>query len=100
MKRTKPELAPPLQTSAPHQREGVRPQHMIWRPAGLIHDGSSVESGFEPATLRSRGRDLSIRPPRPLVHTKNMYCLAKDSETLRAFAHAPGGAIFNKIEGK
>ncbi|GBM68554.1 hypothetical protein AVEN_126749-1, partial [Araneus ventricosus] len=30
-----------------------------------IHGGSSVESGFEPATLRPRGRDLTTRPPRP-----------------------------------
>ncbi|GBM18629.1 hypothetical protein AVEN_110291-1 [Araneus ventricosus] len=26
---------------------------------------SSVESGFEPATFRSRGRDLTTTPPRP-----------------------------------
>ncbi|GBN89193.1 hypothetical protein AVEN_77724-1 [Araneus ventricosus] len=32
---------------------------------GPIHGGSSVESGFEPATLRSLGRDLTTRPPRP-----------------------------------
>ncbi|GBN59545.1 hypothetical protein AVEN_209380-1 [Araneus ventricosus] len=38
---------------------------MIWRATGPIHGGSSVESGFEPATLRSRGRDLTTRPPRP-----------------------------------
>ncbi|GBN71627.1 hypothetical protein AVEN_250405-1 [Araneus ventricosus] len=38
---------------APHQRED------IWS----LRIGSSVESGFEPATLRSRGRDLTTRPP-------------------------------------
>ncbi|GBM29920.1 hypothetical protein AVEN_111228-1 [Araneus ventricosus] len=35
------------------------------RATGPIHGGSSVESGFEPATLRPRGRDLTTRPPRP-----------------------------------
>ncbi|GBM87928.1 hypothetical protein AVEN_186028-1 [Araneus ventricosus] len=30
-----------------------------------IHGGSSMESGFEPRILRSCGRDLTIRPPRP-----------------------------------
>ncbi|GBM84582.1 hypothetical protein AVEN_187992-1 [Araneus ventricosus] len=29
------------------------------------HDGSSVESGFEPGALRSRSRDLTTRPPQP-----------------------------------
>ncbi|GBM71923.1 hypothetical protein AVEN_102951-1 [Araneus ventricosus] len=29
------------------------------------HDGSSVESGFQPGTLRLRSRDLTTRPPRP-----------------------------------
>ncbi|GBO04043.1 hypothetical protein AVEN_154146-1 [Araneus ventricosus] len=38
---------------------------MVWRATGPIHGGSSVESVFEPATLRSRGRDLTTRPPRP-----------------------------------
>ncbi|GBM24769.1 hypothetical protein AVEN_251461-1, partial [Araneus ventricosus] len=33
--------------------------------AGPIHGGSSVESGFEPAFLRSTGRDLTTRQPRP-----------------------------------
>ncbi|GBM91624.1 hypothetical protein AVEN_166667-1 [Araneus ventricosus] len=66
MTRTTPELASPLQTSAPHQREDVWPLRMIWRTTGPIHGGSSVESGFEPAALRSRGRDLTTRPPRPI----------------------------------
>ncbi|GBM62601.1 hypothetical protein AVEN_243345-1 [Araneus ventricosus] len=28
------------------------------------------------------------------------YCMFSDSETLRAFAHAPGGVIFTNIGGK
>ncbi|GBO18564.1 hypothetical protein AVEN_201325-1 [Araneus ventricosus] len=62
MARTAPELAPPLTTSVRHQSEGVWAVHMIWRAAGPIHGGSSVESGFEPAALRSRGRGLATRP--------------------------------------
>ncbi|GBN56672.1 hypothetical protein AVEN_89906-1, partial [Araneus ventricosus] len=30
-----------------------------------LHVGSSVESGFEPGSHWSRGRDLTTRPPRP-----------------------------------
>ncbi|GBM79069.1 hypothetical protein AVEN_86080-1 [Araneus ventricosus] len=47
MTRTTPELAPPLQASAPHMREDV----MIKRKMGPIHDGYSVESGSEADTL-------------------------------------------------
>ncbi|GBN25947.1 hypothetical protein AVEN_273348-1 [Araneus ventricosus] len=65
MTRTTPELAPPLQASAPHQLQAVWPLRMIWRATGPIHGGSSVESGFEPGTFRSQGRDLTITPPRP-----------------------------------
>ncbi|GBL57049.1 hypothetical protein AVEN_49044-1, partial [Araneus ventricosus] len=35
------------------------PLHMILRATGPIHYGSSVESGFEPGTLRPRNRDLT-----------------------------------------
>ncbi|GBO34290.1 hypothetical protein AVEN_166295-1 [Araneus ventricosus] len=38
---------------------------MIWRAAGPIHGGSSVESGFGPGTLRPQSRGLTTRPPRP-----------------------------------
>ncbi|GBO03296.1 hypothetical protein AVEN_39676-1 [Araneus ventricosus] len=38
------------------------PLRMIWRAAGSIHDGSSVESGFEPETLWQRSRHLNSRP--------------------------------------
>ncbi|GBO31827.1 hypothetical protein AVEN_207007-1 [Araneus ventricosus] len=63
MKRTTPELAAPLQTSSPHQREDVWPLGTIYRATGSIHGGSSVESGFELGALRPR--DLTTMPPRP-----------------------------------
>ncbi|GBM07613.1 hypothetical protein AVEN_230046-1 [Araneus ventricosus] len=46
---------------------------MIWRATGPIHGGSSVESGFEPGTLRSQGRGPTTRPPRPLGNTNDSY---------------------------
>ncbi|GBM33745.1 hypothetical protein AVEN_131648-1 [Araneus ventricosus] len=36
---------------------------MIYRATGPIHGGSSVESGFEPGTLRPQSLDLSTTPP-------------------------------------
>ncbi|GBL89304.1 hypothetical protein AVEN_225839-1 [Araneus ventricosus] len=39
---------------------------------GPIHGGSPSESGFEPATLRSRGRDLTTRPPRAHTEEENI----------------------------
>ncbi|GBO05487.1 hypothetical protein AVEN_57977-1 [Araneus ventricosus] len=38
-----------------------------------IHCGSSVESGFEPGTLRPQSRDLTTRPPRPETMLRS-YC--------------------------
>ncbi|GBL96977.1 hypothetical protein AVEN_182551-1 [Araneus ventricosus] len=35
-----------------------------------IHGGSSVESGFEPVTLRPQSRDLTARPRWPLEFTE------------------------------
>ncbi|GBN59897.1 hypothetical protein AVEN_94220-1 [Araneus ventricosus] len=55
MTRETPELAPPLQTSEPHQREGA---------TDPIHDGSLVESGFEPGALRLGSRQFSTKPKR------------------------------------
>ncbi|GBL74927.1 hypothetical protein AVEN_243753-1 [Araneus ventricosus] len=40
----------PLQTSAPLQWEDARLLRMIYRTASPIHDGSSMESGFEPGS--------------------------------------------------
>ncbi|GBM07143.1 hypothetical protein AVEN_15400-1 [Araneus ventricosus] len=71
MMRKKPELAPPLQTFAPHQQEDVWPPVYYKRATDPIHDGSSVESGFEPGILRIRGRHLTTRTPRPVPnHTR------------------------------
>ncbi|GBM80213.1 hypothetical protein AVEN_203725-1 [Araneus ventricosus] len=66
MTRTTPELAPPLQTSTPHQREDVWPLRMILRATGPIHVGSSVESGFESGALPPQSRNLTTRPPQPM----------------------------------
>ncbi|GBM58673.1 hypothetical protein AVEN_251936-1 [Araneus ventricosus] len=55
MTRATPEMAPPLQTSEPHQREGA---------TDPIHDGSLLESDFEPGALRFGGRQLSTNPKR------------------------------------
>ncbi|GBN84389.1 hypothetical protein AVEN_68258-1 [Araneus ventricosus] len=41
--------------------------NIIISNAGPIHGGSSVESGFEPGTLRPQSRDLTTRPPRPCL---------------------------------
>ncbi|GBM04806.1 hypothetical protein AVEN_20237-1 [Araneus ventricosus] len=65
MARTTSELEPLLQTSMPHQREGVWPLRMIYGATGSIHGGSSVESSFEPGTLRPQSRDLTTRLQRP-----------------------------------
>ncbi|GBN98750.1 hypothetical protein AVEN_3517-1 [Araneus ventricosus] len=54
MKRTTPELAPPLQTSAPHQRVDVWPHTHDLTCNRSNTDGSSMESGFEPGTPRLR----------------------------------------------
>ncbi|GBL84862.1 hypothetical protein AVEN_93884-1 [Araneus ventricosus] len=41
------------------------PLRMIWRATGPIHEGPSMESGFEPGALRPQSRDLTTRPPCP-----------------------------------
>ncbi|GBO29707.1 hypothetical protein AVEN_100128-1 [Araneus ventricosus] len=47
-----PEPAPPLQTSAPHQRKDVCPLCVIQRETAHIHCGASVElPGSEVETL-------------------------------------------------
>ncbi|GBM52947.1 hypothetical protein AVEN_111302-1 [Araneus ventricosus] len=65
MTRTTSELAPPLKTSTPHQREDVWPLRMICRATGPMHGGSSVGLGFEPGALRPQGRGLTTRLPWP-----------------------------------
>ncbi|GBN81245.1 hypothetical protein AVEN_132794-1 [Araneus ventricosus] len=37
----------------------------LYRAAGPIHGGCSMESDLEPGTLRPQSRDLATRPPRP-----------------------------------
>ncbi|GBM47301.1 hypothetical protein AVEN_172244-1 [Araneus ventricosus] len=61
MTRTTPELAPPSPTFRTTPAGGQE------RATGPIHDGSSVESGFESGTLRPRSRHLTTRPLRPLA---------------------------------
>ncbi|GBN86279.1 hypothetical protein AVEN_141681-1 [Araneus ventricosus] len=64
MTRTAPELALPVQASAPHQREGVWPLLVTLRAACPKHGGTSLELGLEPLTFRPQGRDFTTRPPR------------------------------------
>ncbi|GBM78323.1 hypothetical protein AVEN_222143-1 [Araneus ventricosus] len=71
MTRTTPDLAPTVQASTPHQRQGVWPLRFIYRVTGAMHDGSSVESGIGPGTLLPENRDLTTRPPRPSFNMGN-----------------------------
>ncbi|GBM07264.1 hypothetical protein AVEN_187831-1 [Araneus ventricosus] len=65
MTRTTPELATPslnFHATPAGGRLATTYEIMCNRPQ---HGGSSVESGFEPGTLRPQSRDLTTRPPRP-----------------------------------
>ncbi|GBO44083.1 hypothetical protein AVEN_113708-1 [Araneus ventricosus] len=87
---------------------------MIYRSTGPIHDGSSVESGFEPGTLRLRGRDLTTRTPRhrsiSMENDKNNirvhFCFRKEAEpswrfsTPRKFAKKTKGTKWCAYNGK
>ncbi|GBL99928.1 hypothetical protein AVEN_19423-1 [Araneus ventricosus] len=64
MTRTTPELAPPLQASTPHQREGVWPRAYGWACIGPNTQPIFNGIVFEPGTLWLRGRHLTTRPPR------------------------------------
>ncbi|GBM28067.1 hypothetical protein AVEN_150709-1 [Araneus ventricosus] len=79
MTRTTPELSPSLQThllsKLPHHING-----RAFGPDGFnvhqtrLHDGSLVESDFEPPrALRTRGRNLITRPPRPRIQKGAYY---------------------------
>ncbi|GBL97752.1 hypothetical protein AVEN_248686-1 [Araneus ventricosus] len=63
---TASDLAPSLQTSAPHQRKNIwrLTYDLVCNRPTYVGGGSSVKSGFEPGTLRSRSRHLDTRPPR------------------------------------
>ncbi|GBN56985.1 hypothetical protein AVEN_68470-1 [Araneus ventricosus] len=62
----------------PYQRESIWPLLMNWCSTGPTHGGSTVDSGFEPGTLRPQSRDLTTRPPRPPLgfgdHTLELSC--------------------------
>ncbi|GBM67742.1 hypothetical protein AVEN_188582-1 [Araneus ventricosus] len=58
MTRTTHELAPPLQSSAPHQRKDVWPGFNMHQ--AQLYVGSLVESGFEPRTHRLRIETLPL----------------------------------------
>ncbi|GBO29463.1 hypothetical protein AVEN_87185-1 [Araneus ventricosus] len=77
MTRKTPELAPPLQTSALHQQEDVWPPVYYKGATDPIHDGSSVESGFEPGILRLRGRHLTTRTPRAVPNRSRKHFATK-----------------------
>ncbi|GBO20852.1 hypothetical protein AVEN_130428-1, partial [Araneus ventricosus] len=52
---------------------GGRSPPMIWLSTGPMHDGSSVESGFEPGALQPQGRGLATRPPPPPHNPEMRY---------------------------
>ncbi|GBO30006.1 hypothetical protein AVEN_161647-1 [Araneus ventricosus] len=62
MTRTTPELAPPLSKLRTTPTGGRLAT--TYDLTARIHGGSSVESGFEPGTLRPLSRDFTTRPPR------------------------------------
>ncbi|GBM43002.1 hypothetical protein AVEN_88604-1 [Araneus ventricosus] len=98
MTRTTPELTPPLQTSTPHQREDVWPLRMIWRAAVPIHSGSSVESVFEPGTLRPQGRDTTTRKIQEFPKTENR--LRRDFIGIKANTEENREQIINLLKQK
>ncbi|GBN64765.1 hypothetical protein AVEN_229130-1 [Araneus ventricosus] len=73
MKRTTPELEPPSPNFCTTPA-GVRLVPYAWFNVqrAHIHGGFSVESGFEPGTLRPRSRDFSITPERHLLGVLHM----------------------------
>ncbi|GBM74150.1 hypothetical protein AVEN_216159-1 [Araneus ventricosus] len=50
-----------------------------------IHGGSSMESGFGPSTLRSRGRDLTTRPPRSIIESNRQLSKEKRKDVISDF---------------
>ncbi|GBM45445.1 hypothetical protein AVEN_167911-1 [Araneus ventricosus] len=95
MTRTTPELA----TTSPGFRStpaGGRLTSTYDLACSRLYTGSSVESGFEPATFQSRGRDLTTRPPRHwqlftfsyTKYTKRKYCNRQKIRT-RDFHDSP-----------
>ncbi|GBM01344.1 hypothetical protein AVEN_135771-1 [Araneus ventricosus] len=61
-----PQLAPPLQTSTPHQREDVWPlSHAFNLQQAQCTTELQWNRVCEPGALRSQCGDLTTRPPRP-----------------------------------
>ncbi|GBM42421.1 hypothetical protein AVEN_138769-1 [Araneus ventricosus] len=89
MARTTPELTPNLQTSAPHQREGVWPRRMIKRAESPIHGGSSVESGFEPFDHQSTARP-SPRVRSPTENPEPAHGFQRGSSSPAPYMRADG----------
>ncbi|GBN81060.1 hypothetical protein AVEN_44430-1 [Araneus ventricosus] len=77
MTRTKPELAPSLQTSAPHQREDDDPLHIIQRETGPHKRRIFAGTRFQTWNPPARSRDLTTRPPRALGIVKNTFNISK-----------------------
>ncbi|GBM36796.1 hypothetical protein AVEN_248747-1 [Araneus ventricosus] len=70
MTRTTPELLPPLQASAPHQRENV--WFLTYDLACNRPNTRRIFGGidFELGTLRLQGRHLTTRSPQPKIINK------------------------------
>ncbi|GBM30296.1 hypothetical protein AVEN_52700-1 [Araneus ventricosus] len=83
MTRTTPELAPP----SPNFRATPAGGRLATAYDLACNRPHTRESGFEPVTLRSRGRDLTTRPPRPHGSfkkiTQKSNLLAKCSDFLQ-----------------
>ncbi|GBO24845.1 hypothetical protein AVEN_181870-1 [Araneus ventricosus] len=61
-----------------------------------------IEVGSGGSVCPTRGHDLLYGGKCNEIGIKfspDLYCIEADSETLRAFAHAPDGVIFIKIGG-
>ncbi|GBL85679.1 hypothetical protein AVEN_193136-1 [Araneus ventricosus] len=88
MRKTPPELAPPLQTSAPHQREGVWPPlyDLTCNRPNIRRICSGIGSGFEPGTLRPR----SQAGHRFRYHTGKRDCLLIRQVLISIFEVPPG----------
>ncbi|GBO17424.1 hypothetical protein AVEN_150715-1 [Araneus ventricosus] len=57
----------------------------------------SVDSGFEPGTLRPRGRVLTTRPQRPVLRKQSVYlCCTLWSYLTHGFRSTRKGARHNK----
>ncbi|GBM50046.1 hypothetical protein AVEN_172927-1 [Araneus ventricosus] len=72
MTKTTAELAPPSPNFHATPTGGRLATTYDLECSRPIHGGSSVESGFEPGTLRPQSRDLTSRPPQPHEPANNM----------------------------